>query len=321
MKHVTAPQNSVQKSCANQNMDAYAIRWQGGSIANIEMGVRFHKNIMKQRIIIIGIFISLCIGCAKPTKPNLIYQDPVPSSLTKLEQRNPLLGKELRKLPELQDGVSPSEASALERIWELYKFNPASFDSAFERIHQIGLPEIRKYSSPLQAVFWLAEDNKFDRRIIQGVYESSVFLNLLLLNSWSDCGGSFSEGMKGKSQKRWGDFNTVTERLNAPGLVDYYTKMAFSYKYYLNLGASPRDAFKSKGGNCVEIEAFQRYCLLRGGYKASLVEVMSSGGGVWHVITLFYNHGQMYIMDNGRPHPGGIIGPIQSITEAGYTYR
>lgn len=267
----------------------------------------------------LGIFISLCIGCTTLTKPNPINQDPVSIGLSKLEKRNSLLGKELRKLPELQDGLSPPEAFALERIWELYKINPASFDSAFEKIYQVGLPEKRKYCSPLQAIFWLAEDDKLDRSIVQGGYELSVFLNLLLVNAWSDCGRSFSEEMKDKSQKKWGDFKTVTERLNAPVLVDYYSKIAFSYKYYLNSGAGPTDAFKSKGGNCVEIEAFQRYCLLRAGYKAHQVEV--EGSGTWHTITVFYNHKQMYIMDNGRPHPSGIIGPIQSITEGGYTYR
>ncbi|NNK85689.1 MAG: hypothetical protein HKO91_09080, partial [Desulfobacterales bacterium] len=66
----------------------------------------------------------------------------------------------LGKLPELQDGVSEKEMSALNDIIDLYSKNQASFDNAFNKMYKIGLPEYRKYCSPLQALFWLAEDNE-----------------------------------------------------------------------------------------------------------------------------------------------------------------
>jgi len=114
------------------------------------------------------------LGCAA-TKPNIPYSGPTPE-LDKIAQRNLLLATELRKLPEIQDGVSAEERDALEKIVELYHKVPDKFDNAFEQMYQVGIPEVRKYCSPLQTLFWLAEDgntslcnqviNKYDLRTL-----------------------------------------------------------------------------------------------------------------------------------------------------------
>ena len=62
-----------------------------------------------RRIFLIAVALAF-VGCATPTKPNLPYSGPIPQ-LDKIVQRNFLLATELRKLPELQDGLSYSEAS------------------------------------------------------------------------------------------------------------------------------------------------------------------------------------------------------------------
>jgi hypothetical protein len=80
-----------------------------------------------------------------------------------LSAKNPLLAKELGKLPEITDGISENEANALNIIIKLYRENPNVFDSAFRQMYQIGLPEVRAYCSPLQAIFWLAENDAVDR--------------------------------------------------------------------------------------------------------------------------------------------------------------
>ena len=49
--------------------------------------------------------------------------------------------------------------SALSDIVDLYKSDPANFINAFNEMYKVGLPEYRKYCSPLQALFWLAEDD------------------------------------------------------------------------------------------------------------------------------------------------------------------
>ena len=37
---------------------------------------------------------------------------------------------------------------------------PQKFDSTFKQMYQVGKPDVRKYNSALQAMFWLFEDGK-----------------------------------------------------------------------------------------------------------------------------------------------------------------
>jgi hypothetical protein len=73
-----------------------------------------------------------------------------------------LLAQEIGKLPEIQDGISDSEAIALEKLCDLYMKNPENFNKTFEKMYQVGKPEVRRYCSPLQAVYWLIMDGKTD---------------------------------------------------------------------------------------------------------------------------------------------------------------
>jgi hypothetical protein len=111
---------------------------------------------------IIFLFFSLhLLGCAAfgPTQPNLPYAGKAyPAVLNELAQTNPLFVNELGKLPELQDDLSEKEISALNNIIELNRKYPDNFEDVFNLMYQVGIPEIRKYCSPLQALFWLAEE-------------------------------------------------------------------------------------------------------------------------------------------------------------------
>ena len=106
-------------------------------------------------------FVTVFWGCAA-SKPNTPYPGPYPSGFHELAYKNPLLAKELGKLPELQDGISVNENYALVKLINLYDENPNAFHKVFEEMYLIGLPDVRKYCSPLQALFWLAEDGKLD---------------------------------------------------------------------------------------------------------------------------------------------------------------
>ena len=129
---------------------------------------------------VIFIFLLLPLGCATLTKPNIPYSGPIPE-LGNIELRNPLLAREIRKLPEFLDGVSPLESSALENIVELYDRFPDKFDKAFEKMNDVGLPDVRKYCSPLQAIYWLAEDGK-DKDLVSVLHKYS--LENLLKSVW-----------------------------------------------------------------------------------------------------------------------------------------
>jgi hypothetical protein len=128
-------------------------------------------------------FLSSSWGCVSidKTKPNIPFQGDYPNSLDLIQQANPVLASELLKLPEIQDGISAEEAIALEKIVKLYNDYPADFDKAFNKMYEVGLPNVRRYCSPLQALFWLAEDGKYDE-LTSSLHEYS--LSSLLNKSW-----------------------------------------------------------------------------------------------------------------------------------------
>ena len=114
-----------------------------------------------------SVIIIASYGYAIKTKPNPIFDAPYPSKFSCIQKNNPLLAKEIKKLPELQDGLSDTDNDfvALERISELYEQKNESFDKAFLEMYTIGLPDVRRYCTPLQALFWLIQDNKMDQAI------------------------------------------------------------------------------------------------------------------------------------------------------------
>jgi hypothetical protein len=139
---------------------------------------RNEKSILIWGPIWIALTFLLLFGCAT-TKPNLSIVDPgytppkesetsddfatANAILTEISHKNNLLAIELGKLPELQDGISTQDKKALEIILDLYQDDAKTFDHAFAKMYRTGLPEVRQYCSPLQAVFWLAEDDELSK--------------------------------------------------------------------------------------------------------------------------------------------------------------
>lgn len=326
-------------------------------------------------LIILASLVAMLYGCAA-TKPNLSIIDKsyipprgikadenflaVKSILTEISSRNELLAIELGKLPEFQDGVSMEELNGLRNIFRFYNENQSIFDEAFLNMFKIGIPEIRKYCSPLQALFWLAQDGQLNddnnplvgysleklltkawnfepnisekeiKKIIGGIkseYTREVYskylesgeisrLKNIIFRSYKWNPNKFSrevrktiEQLKEKNP-RWGNFNLVVERLNAPELIDYYERRRFIYVDWRTLPhypVSPQYVFKHNKGACVAITDFTVYCLRKGGYKAQELRVQSySGLYAFHAVTLFKMNGKKYIMDNGQPMGAGI---------------
>jgi hypothetical protein len=117
-----------------------------------------------------------------PAKLNTPYSEKLTDNLNKLEQWNPIVAKEIRKLPEIQDGVSDFEAKAIDELVEIYSETGYSFDNAFEQMYQVGKPEVRKFCSPLQALFWLVVDKKVE---ITKETVADYSLEKLLNNAWN----------------------------------------------------------------------------------------------------------------------------------------
>ena len=104
------------------------------------------------------ISLGTTFGCSIPTKPNIPYQENISDHFSKLELWNPRLALEIRKLPEILDGIDVQDAKGINDLVSVYTKSPElkqKFDQAFEEMYKIGIPEVRKYCSPLQALYWL----------------------------------------------------------------------------------------------------------------------------------------------------------------------
>jgi len=346
------------------------------------MKIIIRKHLIRYLIIsiVFATLSAMLYGCAA-TKPNLSIVDDnyipprgsetdekclaVKSILAEISSKNELLAIELGKLPELQNGVSMKEKWALENIFKFYNDNQSIFDETFEEMLKIGIPEIRKYCSPLQAFFWLVEDGKLEAcyKILNSYYlddllkkawdfqetinlsmeqlkiiinslpqeEQRIYydgvtkrniannITLLLFKHKQECFSKESKKLikeaisRRKYHLRWGNFNVVTDRLNAPELVDYYERKRIKWCY--PGGSTDHDfryVFKYNTGHCVQITAFTVYCLRKGGYDAWEHHVPSAGRA-FHAVCLFRMNGKKYIMNNGSPNQRGIIPLSESL--------
>lgn len=83
---------------------------------------------------------------------------------------------QLGQLPEWHDKITPQEVQALDELVGVYQEIPEQFEGAFEQMDAVGIKDVRKYNSPLQAVFWLAHDGELQSDIF-GDYSLKKTLN------------------------------------------------------------------------------------------------------------------------------------------------
>ena len=234
------------------------------------------------------LILAALTGCATvaPTRPNSPFQGPYPQSVEKLRKENSLLATELGKLPDIQDGITAPEAEALERLAETYSANPDIFDAAFDIMYQVGIPEVRKYCTLLEACFWYALQNDSQAlRWYLAFYRRGAtdpedpFLEMTRINSLLSRVWDFSDA------GQWQDPATVMQRLNAPELVEYWFERQFIYdwgKFRMPppmYGQSAAKTIRTRKGVCYDAANFARECLLTGGYKATGLNILLSPGG------------------------------------------
>ena len=293
--------------------------------------------------------VAFIIGCATgptQTRPNVsaIYRistlkdqlEPLPPESQPLSQEplaaeiealflelyniDPVLASETGRIPEFQSSVGKRQILALNRFINLVKEVEPKKKAHLAELLKVGKAEFRRYSSPLQAVLWILEREKpktqytsqeLDCFQADGIdYSIKInplhyYLTELLAQAWD-----FSE------KHRWKDFAIVTERLNAPELINYYQRTRFRYDWEgevwrvlggdHNRPGSPRYLFRHNEATCRDFAAFSAYCLKKGGYQAKVHLVENPdprpiARGTKHRICLFEDNGREYIMDNGRP--------------------
>jgi len=217
---------------------------------------------------------------------------------------SPNVATEFAKIPELNDGVSPSEARAMSSILGLLKnkenhtaLNDLALDGANDY----------KFSAPLQALLWGYVDGRFDKNSNPlSDYTTSLKLTKKL---WGDMSGP-----------RWNDFEQVISRLNTPELVDHYQKRKFIYSGDGGRGEraqDPRTTFRKKGGDCEDYAIFASHALEKAGYETAVLDAYWAPIG--HAVATFRKEGKLYILDNAPFYgkPSGIRGPFESNVEIG----
>lgn len=83
-------------------------------------------------------------------------------SLAQLAHLNRHLADELAKIPEIRDGNTESSRRAIYHLLSIYRFSPDRFNHMFASMNTIGLPAHRNYCSPLQALFWMLQDDRLE---------------------------------------------------------------------------------------------------------------------------------------------------------------
>ena len=158
---------------------------------------------------------------------------------------------------------------------------------------QIGLPNYRKYNTPLQSLYWLFEDNR--EKVAKQILENYDLIKLLAVTWPSPKWLSEHPELLPKYKQRWDDMDTVVDRLNSPELIDYYEKRYFKYVYYRSGNATPDLMFTKKEGNCDAYAAFTILCLGNAGYNAWKLNPPG------HVTVVLKNtDGKYYALDNAR---------------------
>jgi hypothetical protein len=248
-----------------------------------------------KNFLLFGPMVFLILGCSAsiyPTYPNAASFDylqnlEAKALLQQLDSMDANLALEVGRLPEFQQNIKEPQTLALTRFINLIT---DAFDverANLAKLLQIGIPKVRKYSAPLQAIFWVLE-KKADEDVLR------YSLTELLDKAWD-----FSDS-------RWEDFDAVTDRLNAPRLIDYYERKRFTYGLRTERPGDLKWLFKMNVGMCDEITHFTLICLWKGGYKAaanfSLVPFWD------HHATVFKGkNGTFYVIDNGRRCKKGIV--------------
>jgi hypothetical protein len=221
-------------------------------------------------IVCISLFLSGCSVAISP-KANSIAENNTPPSenrenenileakkiLAEIKEKNSLLALELAKLPELKRTISIKEVESLKNILKLYEIDPLVFNIAFDKMYKEGIPEIRKFCTPLQALFWLSGKVQFSKQNnpllnydledllnrawgVQGIVlleedvkkiltervyvgdkkEIRSVLSKLSTDSIIFRNKSYQDDVRDK----WSNFEEVTDRLNSPSLIFKYVK-------------------------------------------------------------------------------------------------
>ena len=175
---------------------------------------------------------------------------------------------------------------------------------------QIGLPNHRKYCTPLQALYWLVEDERVP--LVAQILADYDLKNLLRYAWPSPKWLSEHPELLPNFKQRWDDMDTVVDRLNSPELIDYYEKRYFKYVHHKASKCTAEMLFAKKEGNCYGHASFTIICLRKAGYDAWELKVPGHGTVILKI------GGKYYALDNARnidKKKIGFAGPFDNMKD------
>ena len=225
------------------------------------------------------------------------------------------LAEELKKIPGVMHGYDWSVLEALDDIAFLKEISTQEYMKNLSGYFEMGLPEHRKFCTPVLFLFLLADKGEFSKTD----------------NPLKDTGlklfkKNFKKSVVG--EKTWKDFDKSADILNAPELIEHYLKVFFSYDYDLlkqhmtthwySLALTPREVFRRRGGVCHDAANFACALLKRAGYEAHTFTIepkgIGTGGVTRHTVAIYKVNGKIYKLADTN-ELGVIKGPFQSDEE------
>ncbi len=219
----------------------------------------------------------------------------------KLNQLFPGFYGEIAYIPTLST-IEEEDIKAVKNILQLAT-NP-KYKVAFESMLKEGVPRKRKYSTPLEALFWIAYDDGLKPYDLE--YYS---LENLITKAWRNT--TTSNNYK---SERWKDFDEVIDRLNSPYLVNIWVRDNLAYDFTKAKSDKPliQYVLQGKKGVCRHVAAFATECLTQAGYKVKNFTVLWEDAG-GHTIAVEEREKELWIvMDFRESGPIGIKGPYKS---------
>ncbi len=217
---------------------------------------------------------------------------------------------ELAKLPDLAV-IDEKDDEAVEKILKLA--SDPQYKKSFESMLNEGIPDKRKFCTPLQATMWLAYDRDLEN------YSSLKYYSLegLIRAAWTNTTTS-----RNYKSDRWQEYYEVVDRLNSGNLVSMYIKDNILYVPDMvlygvfNYWAPARQLFEKKKGDCEDVTAFGVFCLKKNGIQSAWLDIeapeFQSFGG--HMVIVYIKNG-FYSIDTSLLTMGQKKGPFNTVDD------
>lgn len=293
-----------------------------------------------KKVVSLGLclFLTTCAPMAETTKPSFQIPEKAERDLTDLSRVNSTLAEELKKLPELKRGLNEKGVFALSRIVTLYtESKNQEIKQGFDRILSIGKKERRKFSAPLQALFWVAEEQELpvnENPLKTHSKEKYRNFNKHLGEDEEVITFVYNVWRKTYDTDKWRDPNEIMNRVNSPHIFDLFFRDNIAYdfdkhdrimgdrRHNENWGAylqSAKVTIKRRMGVCQDAANLAVEILTKAGYdvKPLQVKFRSPGpsGANRHWVGVLKEGGLFFKIADDHFVKEGLVGPFKSIKE------